>query len=96
MTKNLVPSGNNGTPYFNVRILIRDEESYGQAVLYVASKAGGKTASEEDVVKGITNYIFAKEGIVRTKDFRRIVELTKGVNQEIKEGIEKIVMRYSK
>ena len=94
MTKNLIPSGNNGNGklksndlYFNVRILVRDEGAYGRIILYLETEGIKEEASSD--------YILRRGGVARTNKLRGIIELTKDVKEEIKSEIEKIVMRYS-
>ena len=95
-TKQLVNVGSNGNgkinslasnPYFNIRILVRDKGAYNRIILYLESEGIKEEASSD--------YILRKGGIARTNNLKRIIELTKGVNPEIKNEIEKIVMRYS-
>jgi hypothetical protein len=86
-TKQLRDPGNNGSRYFNVRILVRDEDAYGRIILYLETEGIKEEASSD--------YILRRGGVARTNTLRKIIELTKGVNPEIKEEIEKIVMRYS-
>jgi len=92
-----ISSKNNGSRYFSVRILIRDNESYERVASYLMETAIRVDANEEEVLKGKMNYIFDKRErqVARTNRARRIIELTKEVKEEIRSEIEKIVMRYS-
>jgi len=94
-TKQLIPLGNNGTPYFGVRILMRDQESYNKVIAYLENTAIKAETSEGDVLRE-KSYILDKEGkeIARTSIFKRIIELTQDVKPEIRSKIEKIIAGY--
>lgn len=69
------------------RILVKDQEAYGRIILYLESEGKRQGTSSDYVLHG--------GGIARTNSLMGIIELTKEVKPEIKEEIEKIVMRYS-
>jgi high-affinity K+ transport system ATPase subunit B len=80
-----------GSPYFGIRILVQDKGAYDKIVRYLKTEGIKEEASSD--------YILRKGGIARANNLnnlRGIIELTKEVKPEIKEEIEKIVMRYEK
>jgi len=95
-TKEITNLENNGSPYFGVRILIRDKESYTRVILYFKETAIKTETFEDDALRGKTNYIFDKEEkqVARINPLRRIIELTKEVKEEIRSKIEKIISGY--
>jgi hypothetical protein len=95
-TKEIINSRNNGSPYFGVRILITDKESYDRVTWYLKETAIKTEASEDDALIGKVKYIFDEERkqVARTNPLRRIIELTKDVKEEIRSKIEKIISGY--
>ena len=92
---NLIPSGNNGVPYFGIRIRMIDEESSKSVRSYIQSKA------KKEKKDGKEEYIFVDGGYVLDDDKREIVkilgrtiELTREVNSDVRSGIEDIIAGY--
>ncbi len=86
-----------GNSYFSTRILVTDENAYGRVISYLDAMKNIQIDIHMEKSEEMRDYIFDREKrqVARVKDHKRIIELTNEINTEIKEEIEKIVMRYS-